>query len=489
MEFTQITQTRVPGAYVEIDNSQALQGLPTDTSRILIFGQRLSTGAVLPNVPTRILSEEDADRAWGRGSYLAEMCRAALGIMRNYGEVWAIAQDDVSGGVLAAGSFKIEGTATESGTLIVWLAGSAFQVAVRTGDTAEAIQTALRNFVNAATRLPMTGVLTVATTTDATIAFTARHKGTLGNGLNIRLGYQQGERLPAGLTVTLVAMASGATDPSIAASITAIGDSVYHSFVLPYTDSTNLTALETELNSRWDAMEAFEGHGFYAITADFSTTQSLGNGRNNPHMTLLGVGKSPTPSFLCAAILAGTETLETDPARPRQTLPLIGILPPVEADRFTRSQRETLLKDGTATVTVDGNGIVRIERLVTTYQTNPQGAADISYLDIETLRTLAYIRYVVRTTIAARYPRFKLANDGTQIQAGQAIVTPRILKAEIIALFRQMSEAGLVENIDQLAKDLVVARSSTDPNRVDAMIPPDLINQFRVFAARISFRL
>jgi phage tail sheath gpL-like len=59
-----------------------------------------------------------------------------------------------------------------------------------------------------------------------------------------------------------------------------------------------------------------------------------------------------------------------DPARPFQTLALPGVLPPAQADRFTRQERDLLLRDGISTFTVDQGGNVLIERVVTTYQTN-----------------------------------------------------------------------------------------------------------------------
>jgi phage tail sheath gpL-like len=59
----------------------------------------------------------------------------------------------------------------------------------------------------------------------------------------------------------------------------------------------------------------------------------------------------------------------------------------------------------------------------------------------------------------------------------------------LIALFIQWMEVGLVENLAQFKTDLIVERNSTDPDRVDAIIPPDVINQFRIFAASLQFRL
>lgn len=138
---------------------------------------------------------------------------------------------------------------------------------------------------------------------------------------------------------------------------------------------------------------------------------------------------------------------------------------------------------------VDAGGLVLIERLITTYQTNAYGVDDASYLDIETMRTLAYLRLTVRARIATKFPRHKLAADGTQFGPGQAIVTPNIIRAELVALFMDWMDAGLAEGLEQFKRDLLVQRSATDPNRVDAVIPPDVINQFRVFAAQVQFRL
>ena len=36
---------------------------------------------------------------------------------------------------------------------------------------------------------------------------------------------------------------------------------------------------------------------------------------------------------------------------------------------------------------------------------------------------------------------------------------------------------------------LVVERNATDPNRVDVLLPPDFVNQLRIFAALVQFRL
>jgi phage tail sheath gpL-like len=158
-------------------------------------------------------------------------------------------------------------------------------------------------------------------------------------------------------------------------------------------------------------------------------------------------------------------------------------------DLFTRAQREALLRDGIATFTADAAGTCRIERSITTYQTDAFALPDVAWLDLETVTTLGYLRASLRTRIAQKFPRTKLADDDTRYGAGQAVVTPRVIRAEIIALAREWEEAGLVEGLDQFIADLIVERDSSDPNRVNALVPPDIVNQFRSFAAAIQFRL
>jgi hypothetical protein len=46
-----------------------------------------------------------------------------------------------------------------------------------------------------------------------------------------------------------------------------------------------------------------------------------------------------------------------------------------------------------------------------------------------------------------------------------------------------------VENATQYIQHLIVERDPIDPNRVNVLYPPDLINQLRIFAVLNQFRL
>lgn len=477
---------RTPGQYLEIDNTNAIQGLVTRSHKVLVVGQRFIAGTVSELEPTMITAGSQGDGFFGRGSMLSAMLTAFKKANATT-EVHAIALDENDAGTAAAGSIAFAGPAAEAGTVNVYIAGHRVQVGVSKADSADDIATALAAAINANPDLPVTAA--VNGTTASQVDITCRWKGETGNAIDLRVNYYAGEALPTDVAATIVAMTGGASNPDIADAISTIGDERFDTIVMPFTDAANLTALETELTRRWGPMVQREGHAFAATTGTHSEGVTLGDSRNSPHVTIMPAQKSPSPTWALASVTAALDAGEPDPARPRQTLAMPGILPPAVGDRYTREERNLHLQNGLSTLVVDDGGVVRIERLITTYQTNVLGIPDISYLDVTTLRTVAYLRFTVRARIALRYPRHKLADDGTRYGSGQAIVTPSVIRAELISLFTEWEDAGLAENMEQFKRDLLVERSSTDPNRMDAVIPPDVINQFRVFAGSVKFIL
>jgi phage tail sheath gpL-like len=181
--------------------------------------------------------------------------------------------------------------------------------------------------------------------------------------------------------------------------------------------------------------------------------------------------------------------LRGDPARPLQTLPLNGITFAPAGKRFIVADRQALLYSGIATCSAYADGVARIERCITTYQKDGYGQADPSWLDVQTPATLQLIVRTLRNAILTKFPRCKLADNGTRFGPGQAIVTPNIIRAELVAQYAEMEYLGLVENTPAFAAALIVERNATDPNRVDVLFPPDLVNQLRVFAMLVQFRL
>jgi phage tail sheath gpL-like len=479
---------RTPGQFIEFDSSRAVQGLSVMPNVALIIGPRLiSAGTVAGNVLTSVASSAKAETYWGHGSIIAGMVEK-FKAANPYVELWGIGVEVDSGGAPAAGAFPFTGTATAAGEVVAYIAGERIAVSVAINDTAAVVATALYNAVVAycsSHNLPV-----VATNgTAGTTTITALSKGVLGNAIDLRLNYQVGESLPAGIACTVTAMTAGTLSPSIATAIAAMGAQRFDTIVCAFSDDTNMDLLEADLDTRWGPMVMQDGMCFIAANGTSGALTTLGNARNSKFTTFLGGGLSPTPPWIWAAVAAAVDSGEPDPARPRQTLSLVGCKPPARGAEFTWLERNTLLSDGISTYTVTPSGDCLIERLITTYQLSPAGASDTSYLNLETMRTLAYLRYSWRAWVALRYPRYKLADDGTNFGPGQAIVTPSILRSEGIAWFKEMITAGLAEGLEQFKTDAIFERNSTDPDRVDMRMSPNLMNQFRVLAGQIQFLL
>lgn len=334
-----------------------------------------------------------------------------------------------------------------------------------------------------------------ATAAAGVVTVGAGNAGAVGNEFDLRVNYADGEATPAGLTVAVVQPTGGATNPTLTSLITAMGDTWYHVIAHPYTDATSLSAIEVELASRFGPMRMIEGVAITAKNSNYATAAALGATRNSPHSVIVSTNGSPTPPPEYAASVAGVVAKygAIDPARPLQTLPLSWVKAPAEGDRFTLSNRNNLLLTGISTTRVGGGDLVQIDRLVTTYRLNAAGAADTAYRSLETMLSLMYARTNFRSRIATRYPRAKLGNDSTRYPAGEAVITPAIGRAEAVAWFLDMATASPVvfdpSTLAQFKADLVVERNASDPNRLDFLLPPDLINQLVSTAAQIQFRL
>jgi len=480
---------RVPLFYAEFDNTRAVQGGATQEYNILLIGNKLAAGTKPELEPNVVTSKEQGYQFFGIGSILGDMIAAHLE-SNTIHEITAIALDDDGAAAKAAGNVLFAGTATAAGTISAMVGGKNIRVGVAVGDTDVAVALAFAAAIVAAenAELVVTGVVNGGTAEQVDI--TAKNAGEFGNEIDIRFNYFDGEELPAGITATVTAMVGGTANPDVDDVWPIIGDKQYILMSSPYTDAQSLIKMEAELTKRFGPLGANDGYALYGKRDNLAGLQSIGNSRNSQFTTIMGIS-GPSSPWQWAASLVGrvANSASIDPARPFQTLQLNGILAPSQTELFTLEERNLLLFDGIATFNVDSGGNVLIEGVITTYKENAFGAPDPSYLYLNTPLTLSFLRFDLNARITLRFPRSKLADDGTRFDPGVAIVTPGSIKAEVIVKFREWEGKGYVENFSQFKDDLIVERNADNPNRVDMLLPPDLVNQLRVVASKIQFIL
>ena len=497
---------RVPLFYAEVSNE--LAGHLSMQQPALIIGPVTAADPDILDKPIIVSSTSMAYEVFGPGSVLADMINT---YRQNdtYGEVWAIPVHPGTASAPATGGLIVRGQATAGGSFPLYIGGDLYRIGVAAGATANTITETLAATImddpfalvtaRSSSDIHLSDDPNISLSDDseaAALALTAKQAGELGNDISLHLAWRgqvAGEMLPPGIVVEIVEMRGGAGIPDIRPALEAMGDDVYDFCCQPWTDGATLDAVQQAMDDqtgRWAWDRQIYGHFFTARMGHFAELQTFGRTRNDQHNTVHGFAPSPSPPWRRAAALTAeaATALRIDPARPLQTLPLIGVLATNRGEKFKLNQRNTLLYSGIA-IEDEQAGAVRINRCITTYQRNAWGQPDPSYLDVTTVFTLAYFIRFMRQRILQKFPRHKLVDDGTPIGPGQAVVTPRIIKAELVAAYLEMVEAAVVENVESFKDLLIVERDAQDPNRVNVLASPDLVNQLRVLGMLVAFRL
>ena len=459
---------RKPGKYFEFNTKLAVRTLPGNLQKTLIVGQRLASGTVLANVAVDVFSDTDAATFFGRGSVAHLMARSALQA-NNYLALTMIALDDAGASVAASGTVTITGPASGAGAVTLNVGDQSVVVAVAIGDNATVIAAALVAQIAKQPDLPVT-----AAALAGVITLTAKNKGVLGNGIKVTSSASVGTGVVAGYT----ALTGGATDPTITTALATVFAAGHNIIISAWNDQTSLTALRTHLDAVSGPLEQRGAVGIFAHTGTLAASTTLAGLINSGRISGLLVPNGYEASFEVAAAYGAVVASEEDPARPLNTLPLIGILANPLANRLGRVEQENALYNGITPCEVGPGEKVQIVRAITTYMLDPQGVPDISMLDLTTIRTLDYVRKACRERISLRFPREKLSAR-----------TPDKVRSELLDVLYKLEELEIVQNVDLWKGQLIVERDLQDPNRLDAKIPTNVVNGLHVFAGRIDLYL
>lgn len=489
------SQLRAPGVYAEFDGSLARQGLPVLSYNVLIMGQKLAGGEATADEVIRLTSVKDAHALFGRGSMLARMVEGYLN-MDQFTPLYCLPLDDNAAGAKASATVTVGGAPSAAGTLNFYVGGLRVQVGVATTDAVADIASDLAAAINKDLDLEVT-----ASASAAVVTVTAKHKGEVGNAIDLRHSYLAGEALPAGVTLAIESMSGGSGNPDLSSikgdtGLASLPDEWWQIIISPYTDSANLNEIHKEIGNRYDPTRELWAEHVTAMRGTFNELIAKGDlypqlfysSICQAHDTITGIDVQAAQEGALAAY-----HLAMSPARPLGGIgtPLVlpDVMPVPLNERFSFGERNQLMFAGIATVKVNNSDQVVIERLITTYQENSAGAADDAFLRIETLATLWYLAWSWKNRITTKYPRHSLADSGFEVQPGQAVVTPDVLDGDWEGQLLQWNKAALVENVDAGIANTVFQRSESDVDRVDSDLGPDLVNQFLVLAGKFSFRL
>ena len=464
---------RKPGKYFEFNTKLAVRTLPDNKYSVLIIGQRTSGGSIAEKIPQRVFSDAEAETYFGGGSICHLMTRAAINA-NAYMDLSVIALDDAGAGVAATGTVTITGTATSSGVLILYVGNAKIEIAIAKDDVNTAIAAALNTELAKYADLPVTAAVVTNVVT-----LTAKNKGLCGN--DIGLGYELTNA--SGVTVAIVDMASGATNPTLQDALDVVFPEEYDIVITPFNNQTDLTTLRDHLDSVSGPLEQRPATAAYGMNGALSAATTLSalinSGRTLcAYLRYTSATKRKSMPYEIASAMAAVEAYEEDPARPLNTLELKKIAVADIADRLSRTEQESLLYNGVTPLEIGPGEEVQIVRAISTYIQDAQGIDDISLLDITTIRTLDYVRKACRERVSLRFPREKLSSK-----------TPAKVKSVLLDVLKSLEDLEIVEEVEANKDGLIVEKDLQDPNRLNAKIPTDVVNGLHVFAGRIDLLL
>jgi phage tail sheath gpL-like len=473
---------RYPGVYIEIDGSQA--GLGGDLPVVLLVGQKLPAGDAPVGEVIRVASVEDAKKKAGAGSMLAQMAAAYRGADQTF-DLFILPYADNGAGAAATGTITVNTPATAAGTLALYIAGRPVSVGIPANAEAEAIALAIAVAITAAgDDIPVT-----AAAVEDAVTLTARHTGTCGNSIDLRLGLYD-EPMPDNLVLTLAAMSGGTGDPLPGDLPSLIGERWFRYIALGINDAATLAAWHAESRRRYAVPVQAGFRAFTALRATYEDAVTFGENKNYEHISCSWLALNPPTPWEAAAAITGSAAprLYNQPVISLEGAPVPGLAADVSYNDFTLGN--SLLFHGISVLEVGKDGAVYIKRLISMYQFRSDGSADDAWLDINIAEVMERIRYEQRMGAIKRFRGSVAAKTNEGFRPGLPITTEDSVKAFLLSLYQNvlMREYGWVQSYDYYKSTLIVEQDATNPSRFNFRDDPVVNSPFYILAGRSRFR-
>ena len=441
------TSLRRPGSFHEFVLTQAGRGFTPIAYRVALIGMKTSAGTQDAETPIQVFDEVDAATKFGSGSELTLMCRKAFAQARAMGagpEIWGVALDEPAGGTAHAKTLTVTGTATESGNLTINVAGRTIVVGVTSGDANTTVAAAIEAALDAAANdLPVTAGV-------ASNVVTATHRTKGENGTDVDYTIVSG---PAGVSVALANSATGAGVTDITAALDTLADKDYRGIAIANHKSADVSDLITHLDAMWAYNQKRWRWAFAGEPGSLGTATTLTGTADDYRIVFGSCEDSPSlPGEIATALAVAKFSKE----RPNYNFDgvVLELAAPTAASAYTNAEVETALAAGATPLTPNGDGRLKIERLVTT-KTTEGGAPFYDLADIGNAHTSAEIAAQVDIGYRVGFQQENLTDD----------VLARI-RDMVIAKLRTAESLGWIRDVDELLAEVLVEEADSPVGRV-----------------------
>lgn len=440
----------VPFVANKNDFSRAIRGLRGMPRRLLLVGHKLPDGNAVDGVLTSVSVESDAVERFGEGSQLLSMWRAAkanadLGLPI---DCMPLALGPAATAAKATVTITNAGpTLSAPGEVMLYIHGKRIGVGVTQDDTQVTVAAKLVAAINAVPSLQVTAAVGQQTNE---VEITAKTAGPGGNSIDVRGAYYFDDYTPPGLTVAVVAMAGGAVNPDVTPVIAGTQMVRHTEIVCPFTDSSNLGLLETELAARWKENNMRDGALVNCVRGTEAQLSAFLLARNSPHVHTIAVTRDMTNPWETAAMAGAAIESQAakDPAVPHTGIALSGYLGPKPGDHWTIDQANNLLTAGGSPLQVAPDSTATLLRMVTNYKHTAGGAPDRSMAELCWIKTSSYKRWYNVTEFQIKYQGYKLAQYITDPIPGQKIMTVPLAEEIMLGIYKVFMDVALCQHMD-----------------------------------------
>lgn len=477
LNFREIPEgIRKPGAYMEFNTAAANRLLPSNDQKILLIAQKHPDAQQPVLQVFDVYSADQVGISCGFGSLAHRMAKAGIKTFP-YASVQMILLDDSDWSTAATATVELEFSgdttaALTSGKLIFEIGGDTYNIAIAQDDVAATILEKLESAINDDNDSPMTA----SYVSGSTLTLTMETAGLVAETLLLSASCNV-----SNITITVPSRPDidGLTHPD-ADDMQTVLDAVFVAghqiLVVPYIQDDILVAVRDHCDLVANGIEQRDCVAIYGSNDDALTTAKTRMENLNPKRVVGGYlrGQSNWAAEIAAATAFDLAS-ESDPARPLNGLPLLGIKAPPVSSWLSRAEQEDLLHNGVTPFEVGAGQRVLIVRMISGYTVNDIGVPDPSLLDITTIRSLDYVRKACRERVLLRFPRPK--NSANR---------KRAIRSELYNVLKQLEVLEIVQDVDKYKDFLIVEDHPSDRTRVNARIPANIVRGLHVFAGQID---
>jgi phage tail sheath gpL-like len=384
------------------------------------------------------------------------------------------------GAMPAEGTIGVTGTAAANGSGTVYIGGIEIEFAVKKGDEASTIMTAITNAINGNMDSPARAEID-----GGEIVLTSKWAGESSNMISL-----QAECSVDGIVLALENFEGGALDPDITPALEKI-KTVWETQILDSFDYKKVSRLDKYYEygvGRWGSIEKKPLLVAHGCNDTLEIRTAVTDPRKNDFINYLipSVGSRELPFVIAAKGLVNDilTTANNNPACGYKGL-LTGLHCGDDTVQEDYGQRDSSVKKGSSTNIKNGS-VAELNDIITFYHPESEGTFP-SRRSVANMVKLQNIVFNVRLIMEADALKGAPLVKDDQPTDNPRAVAPKDIKTSLMNLATSLGKEAILADAEFSKKNLTVKLDTANPNRLNNRFPSKLSGNLEITDTLIEF--